>query len=78
MIDGGWNEDTSAPAFIRGDWEAGNKFPQGMQAVSDAIKSRGFKSRLVAPFAVTSNSSIYRDHSDWLVAQGRDLLNTGG
>jgi alpha-galactosidase len=79
LIDGGWNEDAGDLQFIWGDWEAGNKFPQGMKAVSDAIKRRGFKSGLwVAPFAVTRNSSIYRDHPDWLIAEGRDLLNTGG
>ena len=79
LIDGGWNEDEGQDSFNWGDWEAGSKFPEGMKSMAAYIRDRGFKPGLwIAPFSVTSNSSIYREHKDWLTGKGEDLLNNNG
>jgi alpha-galactosidase len=50
-----------------------------MKHISDRIHDFGFRSGLwVAPFAVTKNSSVFRDHPEWIVGQGKDLMNNGG
>ncbi|KAI8384084.1 glycoside hydrolase superfamily [Blakeslea trispora] len=52
-----------------GDWlDINNKFPSGMKAVADKIKSAGFKAGLwLAPYAVGFNSQLAKNHPDWLI-----------
>jgi len=52
-----------------GDWLIVNeKFPSGMKACADAVHERGMKAGLwLAPFAVTPNSRVFKEHQDWLV-----------
>lgn len=52
-----------------GDWlSINNKFPNGMKAVADKIKSAGFKAGLwLAPYAVAFTSRIVKEHPDWLI-----------
>ena len=79
LIDGGWNELKGESKYNWGDWDALDKYPNGMKYISDYMKSKGFKSGLwIAPFAITNNSTVYRDHKDWCIAKGEDLLNNGG
>ena len=64
QIDDGWQVST-------GDWEPNEKFPSGMQTLAAKIKATGRKAGLwLAPLAVSRNSSIFREHLDWLL---RDL-----
>ena len=63
QIDDGWEPHV-------GDWLEPNakKFPGGMKALSGEIHASGFVSGLwLAPFACTKNSSIWRNHPDWLL-----------
>lgn len=67
QLDDGWQ-------ISAGDWEANCKFPSGMAALADAIRSRGLTPGLwLSPLIVTKNSSVYREHPDWLLRneQGR-------
>lgn len=69
-----------------GDWlESGNSFGGNVQQVLKAIREKGFEPAIwVAPFICDSNSTIYKNHKDWLVkdASGAplrsDLVTFGG
>jgi alpha-galactosidase len=52
-----------------GDWlETGNAFGKSIQGVLKEIKTAGFEPAIwVAPFICDSNSTIFKQHSDWLV-----------
>ncbi len=52
-----------------GDWLIVNKkFPSGMKACADAVHEKRMKAGLwLAPFAVTPNSKVFKEHNDWLV-----------
>lgn len=53
-----------------GDWLETKKerFPHGMKPVADAIHEKGMLAGLwLAPFAVTKNSDVFRNHPDWIV-----------
>lgn len=63
QIDDGWE-----PAV--GDWLEPDpaKFPQGMKAMADRAHEKGFLAGLwLAPFVCEKESSIYREHPDWLL-----------
>lgn len=63
QIDDGWE-----PAV--GDWlEAdGDKFPEGMQPLAEAIHSSGYLAGLwLAPFVCQSTSKVVTEHPDWLL-----------
>ena len=52
-----------------GDWLSVNaKFPSGMAALARRIRDTGYRPGLwLAPFTVSANSLLARDHPDWLV-----------
>lgn len=60
-----------------GDWLTANeKFPHGMKALADRIRSAGYRPGLwVAPFTVAANSRLAREHPEWLVhdAEGQPV-----
>jgi alpha-galactosidase len=61
QLDDGWE-------LAIGDWEANKKFPSGMAAVAEKIRSTGRIPGLwLAPFMVTLNSTLARLHPDWLL-----------
>lgn len=65
QLDDGWQVST-------GDWEANDRFPSGMAALADKIRTRGRTPGLwLSPLIVTPDSSIYRDRPDWLL-RGKD------
>ncbi|MCS7010006.1 MAG: alpha-galactosidase [Anaerolineales bacterium] len=65
QLDDGWQIST-------GDWEANEKFPSGMAALAEKIRSHGRVAGLwLSPLIVTPDSSIYRNHPDWLL-RGED------
>jgi alpha-galactosidase len=61
QVDDGWQMDV-------GDWEANKKFPSGMKALADRIKSTGRRAGLwLAPLIATKSSKLFRDHPDWFL-----------
>jgi len=61
LIDSGW-------FTLRGDWQANEKFPQGMKATAQKIRALGLKPGLwFAPFLVDKGSALLREHPDWFV-----------
>jgi alpha-galactosidase len=63
QVDDGWQMDI-------GDWEVNRKFPSGMKALADKIKSTGRRAGLwLAPLIATKSSKLFRDakHSDWFL-----------
>jgi alpha-galactosidase len=72
QVDDGWQMDI-------GDWEANQKFPSGMNALADKIKSTGRRAGLwLAPLIATKSSRFFREHSDWFL-RGEDgqLVSAG-
>lgn len=62
LIDGGWE-------IHWGDWKASrHKFPGGLEDTARKIRELGFKPGIwIAPFLVSPNSEMFRQHPDWLV-----------
>lgn len=57
---------------VAGDWMAYDeeKFPEGLEPLSDAIKESGLMSGLcISPFTVSENSKIFEDHKDWILCK---------
>jgi len=61
QVDDGWQMDI-------GDWEVNAKFPSGMKALADRIKSTGRRAGLwLAPLIATKSSKLFREHPDWFL-----------
>jgi alpha-galactosidase len=61
QVDDGWQTDI-------GDWEANAKFPSGMKALADKIKSTGRRAGLwLAPLIATKSSKLFHEHPDWFL-----------
>jgi alpha-galactosidase len=52
-----------------GDWDRTNdKFPSGLRAIAEEIRSAGFIPGLwTAPFLATRDSGVMRNHPDWFI-----------
>ncbi len=72
QVDDGWQVSI-------GDWEANKKFPSGMQALAEKIKSKGKTAGLwLAPLIAVKSSRLFREHSDWFLHNERGLLVSAG
>ena len=61
QLDDGWE-------ITVGDWDANKKFPSGMTSIAEKIRATGRVPGIwLAPFMVTLNSALVRDHPDWLL-----------
>lgn len=61
QIDDGWQVKI-------GDWEANEKFPNGMAAMASKIHQTGRRAGLwLAPLLVVPSSTLYRQHPDWIL-----------
>jgi alpha-galactosidase len=61
QVDDGWQMDI-------GDWEVNAKFPSGMKALAEKIKSTGRRAGLwLAPLIATKSSKLFREHPDWFL-----------
>ncbi len=61
QIDDGWNKN-------RGDWEANEKFPSGMKALADQIKSQGYIPGIwVSPLTADEDSDFIKNNKDCFV-----------
>jgi alpha-galactosidase len=61
QVDDGWQMDI-------GDWEVNGKFPSGMNALAEKIKSTGRRAGLwLAPLIATKSSKLFHEHKDWFL-----------
>ncbi len=61
QVDDGWQ-------ISIGDWEANTKFPSGMNALAEKIKSTGRNAGLwLAPLIAVESSRLFRTHPDWFL-----------
>ena len=61
QVDDGWQVNI-------GDWEANKKFPSGMNALAEKIRSTGRRAGLwLAPLIATKTSRLFREHRDWFL-----------
>ena len=61
QIDDGWSKS-------RGDWEANEKFPSGMKALAEQIKSQGFIPGIwVSPLTADEDSEFIKNNKDCFV-----------
>ncbi len=73
QIDDGWQTAV-------GDWQSVNteKFPDGMKFLADKIHEKGYMAGLwLAPFVAARNSSVVKEHPEWLVRdwRGKPILS---
>lgn len=67
-----------------GDWliTDNSKFPNGMKYIADKIHEKGYKAGIwLAPFNAQVNSSIAKNHPDWLIkhnSNGKKMLGCQG
>ncbi|MBV6452506.1 MAG: hypothetical protein MHPDNHAH_03264 [Anaerolineales bacterium] len=69
QVDDGWQ-------ISIGDWEANTKFPSGMSALANRIKSTGRRAGLwLAPLIAVESSRLFRNHPDWFLhdAEGKSV-----
>jgi alpha-galactosidase len=74
QVDDGWEVDV-------GYWEANKKFPSGMKALADKIKSTGRRAGLwLAPLIVQRSSRLFRDpkHAEWFLRGENGQLVSAG
>ncbi len=72
QVDDGWQVSI-------GDWEANKKFPSGMAALADKIKSTGRKAGLwLAPLIAVKSSKLFKEHPDWFLKDQRGKFVSAG
>jgi alpha-galactosidase len=72
QVDDGWEVSI-------GDWEANTKFPSGMGALAERIKSTGRQAGLwLAPLIAVESSCLFREHSDWFLRDARGKFVSAG
>lgn len=72
QVDDGWQIKV-------GDWEANQKFPSGMKALAEKIKSTGRKAGLwLAPLIAVKSSKLFRKHPDWFLRDERGKFVSAG
>jgi len=53
---------------FHGEWEGNSGFPQGLKVFAGKVKELGLKPGIwIAPFVITENTWIYKNHPDWLL-----------
>jgi alpha-galactosidase len=72
QVDDGWQVSV-------GDWEANKKFPSGMKALAEKIKSTGKKAGLwLAPLTATKSSRLFHEHPDWFLHDEKGRFVSAG
>ncbi len=64
-----------------GDWldVKEKKFPHGMKKIAEEIHKNNMLAGLwLAPFSVTKQSSVYKEHSDWIICDENGKPNVAG
>ncbi len=72
QVDDGWQVSI-------GDWEANKKFPSGMNALAEKIKSTGRRAGLwLAPLIAVKSSQLFKQHADWFLRDERGRFVSAG
>jgi alpha-galactosidase len=72
QVDDGWQIKV-------GDWEANTKFPSGMKAPADKVKSTGRRAGLwLAPLIAVRSSKFFKEHSDWFLRDEHNHFVSAG
>jgi alpha-galactosidase len=72
QVDDGWEKSI-------GDWEANSKFPSGMPALAQKIKSTGRIAGLwLAPLIAVKSSRLFHAHPDWFLRDDLGRLVSAG
>jgi alpha-galactosidase len=72
QVDDGWQVSI-------GDWEANKKFPSGMNALAEKIKSTGRRAGLwLAPLIAVESSQLFKQHADWFLRDERGRFVSAG
>ena len=72
QVDDGWQVSI-------GDWEANKKFPAGMNALAEKIKSTGRRAGLwLAPLIAVESSRLFKEHADWFLCDERGRFVSAG
>jgi alpha-galactosidase len=72
QLDDGWQ-------LAHGDWDANSKFPSGMKSLAEKISATGRTPGIwLAPFMVSENSQLAKDHPNWLLRDERGNLVSAG
>lgn len=72
QVDDGWQKDI-------GDWEPNEKFPSGMAALAERIKSTGRRAGLwLAPLIASKSSRLFRERRDWFLRGEKGRLVSAG
>lgn len=72
QVDDGWQ-------ISIGDWEANSKFPSGMHALAEKIKSTGRQAGLwLAPLIAVESSRLFREHPEWFLRDVRGKFVSAG
>lgn len=74
QVDDGYQENI-------GDWLDinPNKFPNGMKVIADKIHQSGYKAGIwLAPFVCETNSTIFKEHNDWILRNKNGELVLAG
>ncbi|MBP7125389.1 alpha-galactosidase [Myxococcota bacterium] len=66
QLDDGWQRAI-------GDWlQTNRKFPSGLESLARSVEQAGFLPGIwTAPFAVSPDSDLFREHPDWIVRNRR-------
>ena len=79
VMDDGWFGKRNGDHAALGDWYPDEKkFPEGLKAFVDKVKSRGIKFGIwIEPEMVNVDSELYRAHPDWCIhCKGRDRMES--
>ena len=73
IVDDGWEQ-------VLGDWEApASGFPSGMSSLAVEIRGSGYTPGIwFAPFVVGGDSSVFRNHKDWLAKEAGKRIRPAG
>jgi alpha-galactosidase len=72
QVDDGWQMKV-------GDWEANKKFPSGMKALAEKIRSTGRKAGLwLAPLIALKSSRLFHEHRNWFLRNKKGRFVSAG
>jgi hypothetical protein len=64
---------------MHGEWEGNSRFPLGLKSFAAKVKDLGLKPGIwIAPFVISENSWVHKNHPDWLLKNADGSLKRIG